>query len=111
VRKFSVEITGPAAADLEEIYAHYVSVAPPGRAAALMARLETAILSLARNPQRGPYPPKLLALGVRTYRQLVRPPLRIVYRVRNRSVFVLLVADGRRDMRRLLEARLFDPAL
>ncbi|MDX2225105.1 MAG: type II toxin-antitoxin system RelE/ParE family toxin [Rhodospirillaceae bacterium] len=111
MRRFTVEVAGPAIADLDEIYSYDASVMPPARAGKLVARLEAAIQALAHAPERGPHPPELLALGVQAYRQIVRPPFRIVYRVRDRSVYVLLVADGRRDMRRLLESRLFSPSV
>jgi len=48
----------------------------------------------------------LLELGIRDYRQTFFKPYRIIYRVEGRRVYVYLIADGRRDMRTLLERRL-----
>jgi toxin ParE1/3/4 len=42
----------------------------------------------------------------RDFRQLGLAPYRIIYRVIAQEVFVLLIADGRRDMQGLLERRL-----
>jgi toxin ParE1/3/4 len=45
-------------------------------------------------------------MGNRSFREVHRKPFRIVYRVVAREVLVLIVADGRRDMRALLARRL-----
>ena len=54
----------------------------------------------------GAFPRNSAGLGIQTFRQLVISPYRIVYRVIGQEVFVLLVADGRRDVQALLERRL-----
>jgi len=73
----------------------------------VLARLETAIEGLAKNPGRGSYPKELLALGIREYRQTFFKPYRMIYRIVGRRVYVYLIADGRRDMQTLLARRLF----
>ena len=55
---------------------------------------------------RGGWPKKLLDIGIREYREVLFKPYRIIYRVMNENVYVLVIADGRRDMRTLLERRL-----
>ena len=58
-------------------------------------------------PERGAYPAELLDLAIRRYRQVVFFKLyRVVYRVDGDQVTVLLIADGRRDLKALLERRL-----
>ncbi|MEO8122929.1 MAG: type II toxin-antitoxin system RelE/ParE family toxin [Burkholderiales bacterium] len=61
---------------------------------------------LAMQPERGAYPAELLVLGIRRYRQVFFKPYRVVYRVDGDQVAVLLIADGRRDLKTLLERRL-----
>jgi len=61
---------------------------------------------LAMQPERGAHPAELLALGIRRYRQLFFKPYRVVYRVDGNQVAVLLIADGRRDLKTLFERRL-----
>lgn len=61
---------------------------------------------LASFPERGPYPPELLGLGIREYRQTYFKPYRLVYRVIGKQVIIYLIADGRRDMQSLLSRRL-----
>ena len=62
--------------------------------------------NLSEQPQRGSYPKELLEIGVREYREVFFKPYRIIYRVAENNVYVLVIADGRRDMRMLLERRL-----
>lgn len=61
---------------------------------------------LAVQPDRGSYPPEMLALGLRCYRQVFFKPYRVIYRVVADEVRVLVVADSRRDLTQLLERRL-----
>jgi len=49
---------------------------------------------------------ELLSIGVREYREILFKPYRIIYRVIENNVYVLLIADGRRDMQTLLQRRL-----
>ena len=53
-----------------------------------------------------PLPKELLDLGIQEYRELQYDPYRIIYRVLGRNVYVLVIADGRRDMQTLLQRRL-----
>lgn len=92
--------------DLDEIYDHIAREASPSRAEKVFERLREQIHSLAIHPERGSWPPELLALGVRDFRQLVVRPWRIFYRVVGDQVNVLLIADSRRDLKTLLERRL-----
>lgn len=93
--------------DLGEIYDYIEAQSGAARAEKVFARLRAQIHSLAEFPERGSWPPELLALGVRDFRQLVMRPWRIFYRVSGDQVNVLLIADSRRDLRTLFERRLF----
>ncbi|MAW99819.1 MAG: plasmid stabilization protein [Sphingomonas sp.] len=73
---------------------------------ALLDRMLAWVETLEHFPDRGAVPPELELLGIRDFRQLVHPPWRMIYRVIDGAVYVLLIADGRRDFRRLLEQRL-----
>jgi toxin ParE1/3/4 len=64
---------------------------------------------LSEFPERGVCPKELLALGVREYREIFFKPYRIIYRVLNKNVYALLIADGRRGMQSLLQRRLWCP--
>jgi len=48
----------------------------------------------------------LLAIALREYREIFFKPYRIIYRVMAESVYVLVIADSRRDMQTLLQRRM-----
>lgn len=109
----SVRIAAGAERDLAGIYRRrLVQRGAEGTdgADALLGELVPAIESLGDFAGRGSVPPELEALGIRDFRQLSRPPWRIVYLPEDDgagpTVTVLIVADGRRDFRTLLEERL-----
>lgn len=101
-----VFLTADASRDLEEIYDYIDRHDAPGKADRVLGRIEKSFLSLSELPERGTYPKELLALGIREYREVFFKPYRIIYRIRGRKVYVLLIADGRRDMETLLQRRL-----
>ena len=68
--------------------------------------IERVFAGLSENPRRGSYPKELLDLGIREYREVFFKPCRIIYREIEDDIHVLVIADGRRDMRTLLERRL-----
>jgi toxin ParE1/3/4 len=103
---FEVLLTADAVEDLEEIARRIGEHDAPLKADRVLRRIEAAIASLARYPERGAHPRELLALGIRDYRETFFKPYRIVYRVSGQRVHVYLVADGRRDMQSLLARRL-----
>ena len=105
---FEVRLTRGAEADLERLYDHLEEHASPAVAEALLEAILGKVDALERFPHRGSVPKELSALGIRSFRQLIHSPYRIIYRVIGQEVFVLLVADGRRDMQALLQWRLLE---
>ena len=103
---FLVRLTDDAARDLEEICDYIDRRDSPGRADRVLARIEKAFGGLSEHPRRGSHPKELLDTGIREYREVFSDPYRIVYRVIGNNVYVMVIADGRRDMRALLERRL-----
>ena len=73
-----------------------------------LEQIEKAFSKLSEFPERGSYPQELLALGIREYRDIFFKPYRIICRVMDKNVYVLLIVDGRRDMQSLLQRRLLD---
>ena len=71
-----------------------------------MDRIKKTFSSLSDHPWCGSYPKELLDIGIREYREVFFKPYRIIYRVTGNNVYVLVIVDGRRDMRVLLEWRL-----
>lgn len=65
--------------------------------------------NISENPHRGSYPKELLSLGIREFHEIFFKPYRIVFRITENKVYILLIADGRRDMQKLLRRRLLQP--
>jgi toxin ParE1/3/4 len=104
---FAVWLTDDAARDLDELFDYIAANHGPREAGYVLDRIGRAFSGLSDSPERGAYPAELLALGMKEYREVFFKPYRIVYRVTGQGVvFVLLVADGRRDLGTLLQRRL-----
>ena len=103
---FLVQLTNDAARDLEEICDYIDRHDAPDRADHVLEQIEKAFHSLSEHPHRGNSPKELLDIGLREYREIFFKPYRIIYRVMGDNVYVLVIADGRRDMQALLQRRL-----
>ncbi len=103
---FQVFLTDDASRDLEALYDYIESHDAPGKANYVLDQIEKAFSSLSENPERGAYPKELLAIGLREYREIFFKPYRIIYRVIAENVYVMVIADGRREMQTLLQRRL-----
>ncbi len=101
-----VQLTADATRDLEEICDSIDRHDVPGRAAYVLEQIEQAFGRLSEYPERGNYLMELLDIGIREYREIFSKPYRIIYRIIKNNVYVLLIADGRRDMQTLLQRRL-----
>jgi toxin ParE1/3/4 len=106
---YPVLLSKSAATDLREIHAYLAQHRSVDFADALVRNLRSRVVSLAELPNRGAIPQELLDWGVTDIRQLVEGPYRIIYEVRAEHVYVHVIADGRRDMRELLNRRLLNP--
>ena len=105
---FTVLLTTDAARDLNELYGYIAVHDSPRKADYVLGQIEKTFSTLSEFPERGVYPKELLNLGTREYREIFFKPFRIIYRVIDRNVYFLLIADGRRDMQALLQRRLLD---
>jgi toxin ParE1/3/4 len=103
---FSVLLADDASRDLEDICDYIDRYDGRAKADHVLDRIEKALNSLSENPERGAYPKELLAFGLREFREIFYKPYRIIYRIMEDKVYVLLIADGRRDMQKLLQRRL-----
>ena len=105
---FTVWLTDDAARDLSELCDYITANHGTAEADYVLGRIEHAFFGLSDSPERGAYPKELLTLGIREYREVFFKPYRIVYRIVGENVFVLLIADGRRDLQTLLQRRLLE---
>lgn len=104
--RFEVELTQGAEDDLEAIHEYLAEQRSAEAAESLLDALLEKIHALERFPQQGSVPKELEALGIREFRQILLDPYRLIYRIIGSKVFILVIADGRRDMQALLERRL-----
>ena len=105
---FAVLLTNDSARDLNELYDYIAVHDSPRKAGHVLEQIEKTFSMLSEFPERGVYPKELLHLGIREYREIFFNPYRIIYRVMDNNVYVLLIVDGRRDMQSLLQRRLLD---
>lgn len=105
---YTVFLTRDAAEDLTELYQYIASHDSPGKADHVLNQIETAFSSLCDVPERGVMPRELTALGIRDFREIFFKPYRIIYRIRDNKVYVMLIVDGRRDMQAVLQRRLLN---
>lgn len=106
--RFAVLLTHDAARDLEMLHEYIAANDSPQRADYVLEQIGKAFSGLAEFPERGTYPGELLDIGIREYREIYFKPYRIIYRIMDNKVYVLLIVDGRRDLQDVLRRRLLD---
>lgn len=105
---FAVLLTNDAVRDLKALYDYIALHDAPQKADYVLEQIEKAFSLLSEFPERGAYPKELAALGIREYREIFFEPYRIIYRIMDKDVYILLIVDGRRDMQTLLQRRLLN---
>ena len=105
---FKVLLTHDAVRDLEELDTWIARHDSPEKAEHVLDKISEVFQRLSELPERGTHPGELSALGMHDFRELFFKPYRIIYRVERNTVYVYVIADGRRDMQTLLSRRLLD---
>jgi toxin ParE1/3/4 len=70
------------------------------------ASIKESIGHLQNFPHLGAVPPELAALQLQQYRQIISGMNRVIYEIRQDTVFVHVIVDSRRDMVSFLMTRL-----
>lgn len=104
--QYAVRLTRGAEMDLQALHSYVSDARSKEDADALLDRILEAVVTLERFPLRGDVPQELDALGMREFRQLLVSPYRLIYRTVGDLVYIVVIADGRRDMQAFLERRL-----
>ena len=104
--RYHVSLTGGAEGDLDIICAQIEEQRGSDSVEEWLDKFEDAIGSLEAFPDRGSVPPELAAIGIKDFRQKQFKPYRIIYRVVEARMFVLVVAHGSRNFQSLLQERL-----
>ena len=91
--------------DLDQIIG-FVEREAPLAARRLFDRIVERARTLERLPWRGRVVPELARFDITPYRELIIAPFRLIYRIRENSVLVVAVFDGRRNLEDVLLARI-----
>ncbi|MDR0313619.1 MAG: type II toxin-antitoxin system RelE/ParE family toxin [Treponema sp.] len=105
IKEYHVNVNKTAEKDLREII-KYISKNNPMNALNVLERIEKRINFLNKFPEKGGYVPELLKNNIKDYRQLIEPPWRIIYRIDDNIVNVLIIIDSRRNVQDILVERL-----
>lgn len=105
MKRKRVRLSSVASDDVAQILHYTIATAGLATAQALDATIDAALASLETLAGRGRLVPELQVRGINAFRELVRAPYRIIYRVDVKDVWVLAVVDGRRDLSTLLRER------
>ena len=101
-----VNLSASAERDLSLLVGYIAEGDSLDKAEHVLGKLTSLIESLAEHAELGVVVNELRAIGITQYQQLVWKPYRVVYEIVGDTVFVMVIADGRRDMQTLLQQRL-----
>jgi plasmid stabilization system protein ParE len=102
---YDVKWSGTSEKDLIEIV-EYIAGESPSQAYEVFRELKRKASGLHTFPDRGRIIPELQEQGITQYRELIVAPWRIIYRISQRTVYVLAVFDSRRSIEDILFKRL-----
>ena len=78
----------------------------PEAAIGVLHKIKAGTAKVDHSPSRGRIVPELLQHGISRYREIVIKPWRVIYRIEEKSVYIVSVIDGRRHVEDILLARL-----
>jgi toxin ParE1/3/4 len=97
IKKYHVKWAAPAKDDLNEII-NYIEERNISYAVKVLDKIESAANKLDTFPLRGRIVPELEKQGYLIYREIIVDYWRIIYKVENDIVFIMVVIDGRRNL-------------
>jgi toxin ParE1/3/4 len=95
---YKVSLTQAALNDLYAINEYYLAQVSDKVATSILNNMQETIQNLEHFPERGTVPSELTDTGITQYRQVLSSVYRIIYRIKDNEVFVVMVIDGRRDV-------------
>ncbi len=105
--KYSVLLTVSAEDDLLGIYKYVYINDSPGSAERLYKKIVNLLYKLEEFPERGHTLPELENIRNYNFLEVHFKPYRIIYHIKGNIVYINGIFDGRRQMQKLLEDRLF----
>jgi len=95
---YKVSLTQSALNDLYAINDYYLAQVSDKIAGNVINKIQASIQSLKDLPERGTIPTELSATGMTRYRQILFSVYRIIYRIEDKNIYIVMVIDGRRDV-------------
>jgi addiction module RelE/StbE family toxin len=105
-KKYFIKWTAPARKDINEII-DYISKTNISYAVKILNSIEKNVKKLDMFPERHRIVPELEKYGYLTYREIIVEYWRIIYKIENNYVYIMLVIDGRRNLEDLLLKKIF----
>jgi len=100
-KKYSIKWAAPAKDDLDEIV-EYISKTSINYAVKVMDMIYENVKKLDMFPKRHRIVPELEKHGYLVYRQIVVEYWKIIFKIENNFVYIMLVIDGRRNLEDIL---------
>ena len=97
VEKYIIKWAAPARNDLDEII-EYIAQSNITYAVKILDKIEQAVKKLDTSPKRGRIVPELERYGYVLYREIIVDYWRIMYKIENDIVYIMVVIDGRRNV-------------
>jgi len=104
-KKYKIIWTDLAECDLEEII-DYIAIDNLQNAVLIFDRIRAKCETLQYHPFRCRIIPELKEINILSYRDLILPPYRIMFKVDKNIVYILGVFDGRRNLEDILIDRI-----
>ena len=107
MKNFEVIWTKNAQFDLESII-EYIKTDSVDIAKKIFFEIKEECANLHYFPERKRVVPELQQIGILKYREIIHERYRIIFKIENTKVYVLLVVDSRRNLEDILFQRLID---
>jgi len=105
MKNYKVFWTNSAKYDLESIV-EYIKIDSIDLAKDIFIQIKKACNDLYAFPNRGRIVPELKSIGIFKYREIIFKRWRIIYKIDKNIVYILLIADSRRNLEDILFERL-----
>ena len=110
MKNFEVIWTKNAQFDFESII-EYIKIDSVNIAKKIFFEIKEECANLHYFPERKRVVPELQQIGILKYREIIHERYRIIFKIDNTKVYVLLVVDSRRNLEDILFQRLLDKKL
>ncbi len=103
---YEIEFSSWAEQDLDELIKYISENDSITRAVEVYLKIKEKVSHLSQFPDRGRIVPELRRIRIKEYREIIHAPYRIIYMIKERTVFVMAVFDGRREIADIIYQRI-----